>query len=759
MFLGPPPLLQAAASAIAPAAAIRLDDEMRIVAAEGAAFIRQGLVAEDWIGRSLAEILPEESGEEVLDRYRAALAGERQSFDYWSRDGRYGYWVQIAPRDEEDGVGGVVAVMQDITERLLAMGELERSQSRLQEAERLAGVGSWELHPGSDLLTYSPGFGRLLGLGPGQPLTLAELLEMVLPEDRATLSEAVDECRLQGSATCQYRVRSRDGQVRTILAQGEAVATARDLPPLLHGAILDVTDARKAEQERLAGLSLFRDGFDHAPIGMVLTDPADGRYLRVNDAMCSLLGRTREDLLSLNFAAITHPADLAADESGRLAMVEGAGATHQAEKRFVRGDGSTVWVAIHVTPVRRGDGTIEAFYTQVVDISERKAREARMRSDIADATWLARIRAALDEDRFVLYQQPVVELSSGRTVQNELLLRMVAEDGTVHAPGEFLSVAERYGLISEIDRWVIREAVRISAAGLPAEFNISAKSIDDADVLRELEEAIANVDIDPSQLVVEVTETAVVGHLDAARRFAERVAELGCGLALDDFGTGQANLSYLKHLPADHLKIDIEFIRDLVHSETDRRLVEGMVSFARAFDQVTVAEGVEDEETLMVLRQLGVDRAQGYLFGHPVRCPESECRPYAAEGAGRADALSIVKAAFEAFARRDQEAFLEICVPDVLVRPGGTAALAGRPAGYRGHAGVGEYFEDLKTVWRELTLRPQTFRPAEESILVFGEVEGESAEGRRTTDAIWVWRVRDDQIASVEAFPVPRRSA
>ncbi len=262
MFLSPPRLLQAAASVIAPAAAFSIDDEMRVVAAEGAAFARQGLVAEDWIGRTLGEVLPAASREEVLDRYRAALAGERQSFDYWSEDGRHGYWVQIAPRAEEDGTGGVVAVMQDITERLIAMGELERSQSRLQEAERLAGVGSWELHPGSDLLTYSPGFGRLLGLTPGQPLTLAELLKMVLPDDRATLTEAVEECRIQGSATCEYRLRSRDGQVRTILAQGEAVATAGDRPPLLHGAILDVTDARSAEEERLAGLSLFRDGFD-----------------------------------------------------------------------------------------------------------------------------------------------------------------------------------------------------------------------------------------------------------------------------------------------------------------------------------------------------------------------------------------------------------------------------------------------------------------------------------------------------------------
>ena len=439
MFLSPPELLQTAASVLAPAAAISVDDEMRIVGAEGAAFARQGLAAEDWIGRTLGEVLPAASRKEVLDRYRAALAGERQSFDYWSEDGRHGYWVQIAPRASEDGAGGVVAVMQDITERLLAMGELERSQSRLQEAERLAGVGSWELHPGSDLLTYSPGFGRLLGLRPGEPLTLAELLEMVLPDDRPTLTEAVDECRIRGSATCEYRLRSRDGHVRTILAQGEALATATDLPPLLHGAILDVTEARSAEQKRLAGLSLFRDGFDLAPIGMVLTDPADGRYLRVNDAMCRLLGRPREELLTLTFADITHPDDLAVDEcraSGRWSR--GPRPTTRPKSASSVPDGRPSGSPSTSRRCVARTASIEAFFTQVVDISERKEREARMQQDITDATWLARIRAALDEDRFVLYRQPIVDLVTGETVQNELLLRMVAEDGTVLAPGEFL---------------------------------------------------------------------------------------------------------------------------------------------------------------------------------------------------------------------------------------------------------------------------------------------------------------------------------
>jgi EAL domain-containing protein (putative c-di-GMP-specific phosphodiesterase class I) len=178
-------------------------------------------------------------------------------------------------------------------------------------------------------------------------------------------------------------------------------------------------------------------------------------------------------------------------------------------------------------------------------------------------------------------------------------------------------VAERYGLISEIDRWVIRRAAAIAATGRPIEFNLSAKSIGDPDVLRELESAIAASGADPSLLIVELTETAVADRVDASRIFAERVRALGCQLALDDFGTGFGRLSDLKNIPAQHLKIDIEFVRDLIRSDADERVVRGIVGLAGEFDQTTTAEGVEDHATLQRLRELGVHRAQGYLLGRP----------------------------------------------------------------------------------------------------------------------------------------------
>ncbi len=406
-------------------------------------------------------------------------------------------------------------------------------------------------------------------------------------------------------------------------------------------------------------------------------------------------------------------------------------------------------------PVRREDGSVEAFHSQLVDITDRKERESRLEHDVGEALWLGRIRDALDEDRFVLHAQPIVDLMTGQTVQHELLLRMRDEDGNISAPGEFLPAAERYGLIAEIDCWVIRQAVQIAAQGVPTEFNLSGRSIGDPDILRELATAIEETGVDPSLLVVEVTETAFVGQTEAGRAFAEHVRELGCRLALDDFGTGFSSLSYLQHLPADHLKIDIDFVRELTPSETDARVVRGIVALAREVNQTTIAEGVEDEETLIMLRELGVDLAQGYLLGRPAPLadvPTASAPDPRATSAAAEDSIAIVVAAFDAFARRDVPAMLEHCHSDFVLRSFATAQRAERTAPYRGHEGVYAYLRDIAAIWDELTLTPLTFRHAQESVIGFGRVEGRRPGERVLGSIMWVVRLQGDLVSSLEVF-------
>jgi EAL domain-containing protein (putative c-di-GMP-specific phosphodiesterase class I) len=194
---------------------------------------------------------------------------------------------------------------------------------------------------------------------------------------------------------------------------------------------------------------------------------------------------------------------------------------------------------------------------------------------------------------------------------------MVTEEGVVVSPADFLPVAERWGLMTEIDRWVIRQATALAARGVGAQFNLSGLSIGDPDVLSEIETSFGRSDVDTSLLVVEVTETAIMDRPESSRSFMDRVTALGCGVALDDFGTGFSGLGYLKHLPAQQLKIDIEYVQDATGSAQGERMIRGIVGLATEFGLTTTAEGVEDEETVVLLRALGVDRAQGYLFGRP----------------------------------------------------------------------------------------------------------------------------------------------
>jgi EAL domain-containing protein (putative c-di-GMP-specific phosphodiesterase class I) len=217
----------------------------------------------------------------------------------------------------------------------------------------------------------------------------------------------------------------------------------------------------------------------------------------------------------------------------------------------------------------------------------------------------------------VLHAQPIVDLRTLETVQHELLLRMLDPEEGLIPPGRFLPVAEAFGLSTEIDRWVLHQAIGLAAGGHAVELNLSAHSLDDASLPHRVERLLEASGADPALLVFEVTETALVANQTAARHFADRIHELGCKLALDDFGTGYGGFTYLKHLPVDFLKIDREFIRDLGDSTASRHVVEAVVRLARGFGIETVAEGVEDGHTLRLLQELEVDHAQGFHLGRP----------------------------------------------------------------------------------------------------------------------------------------------
>lgn len=238
-------------------------------------------------------------------------------------------------------------------------------------------------------------------------------------------------------------------------------------------------------------------------------------------------------------------------------------------------------------------------------------------------SWREKISKALSEDRFEPWFQPILDLNTGSVHHYEVLARMRDEDDKVILPGAFIDIAERFGLIGEIDRAITEKAIRFQAKTmregkkLTFGMNLSGKNLGDESLLEFLEKKIAEAGADPSALLFEITETAAIGDLGRARKFIKALKALGCSFALDDFGVGFTSFSYLKEMNVDYIKIDGSFIKKLLESADDQVFVRTMSDMARGLGIKSIAEFVEIPETLRVLKMFGVDYAQGYLIGKP----------------------------------------------------------------------------------------------------------------------------------------------
>ena len=239
-------------------------------------------------------------------------------------------------------------------------------------------------------------------------------------------------------------------------------------------------------------------------------------------------------------------------------------------------------------------------------------------------TWTDRVKRALAQDGFELHCQPIVDLRTSAIAQWELLLRLPADNGELILPAQFLYTAERSGAILGIDQWVLREAIRLIAAHrdhgreLAVTVNISGRSVADPALPGFIETQLQDTEIDPASLVLEVTETAMIANMNHAVTFAAKLNELGCQLSLDDFGAGFGSFSYLKYIPFDFVKIDGEFIRQLPSSPTDQLILDSIVQMSRGLGKRTIAEFAGDQATVEILRDRGVDFAQGFHVGPPL---------------------------------------------------------------------------------------------------------------------------------------------
>ena len=251
-----------------------------------------------------------------------------------------------------------------------------------------------------------------------------------------------------------------------------------------------------------------------------------------------------------------------------------------------------------------------------------RAESDRAQAMVTRMAWNERIDRALAGGLLRLHFQGVYHAQERRLAHLEALVRMVDEDNPEQliAPGQFIGHAEKSGKILDIDRWVLRESIRLLAAHprLPAlALNISGRSLDDPDLPGFITEQLAAQGVAPERLLVELTETAAISDLGDAQRFIDALQRAGCTLCLDDFGTGFASFAYLKHLQARVLKIDGLFVRNLPREHDNQVFVRSIIEVAHGMGKLAVAEFVEDEQTLQLLQGMGVDMVQGYHLDKP----------------------------------------------------------------------------------------------------------------------------------------------
>jgi PAS domain S-box-containing protein len=385
-------------------------------------------------------------------------------------------------------------------------------------------------------------------------------------------------------------------------------------PPLYAGQVRDISDRAEHERQRELLSAIVQSSTD----AIISTTP-EGIVTSWNQGAERAYGLSAAEACGKPLGDLVVPPYLAGDERGIITEVLAGENVDLHETERVRADGGVLHVAVSAAPIKDRAGGIAGISLIERDITERKRRELEMLHDVEEHNWLQRIRKALDEDLFCLYSQPIIDLRTGEEAREEILIRMQGErgDGDVVLPGEFLPVAEKFDLVGDIDRWVMRNVMPFLSAGRNICVNLSGRSIDDPAITKSIEGMLRAYEADPARLTIEITETAAVRDLQAARVFADRLERLGCALALDDFGTGYGSFTYLKHLPVQYMKIDIQFIRDLVHGRSDQRVVRSMIGVAKSFGVKTIAEGIEKDETLELVKEFGINYAQGFHIGRP----------------------------------------------------------------------------------------------------------------------------------------------
>jgi diguanylate cyclase (GGDEF)-like protein/PAS domain S-box-containing protein len=574
----------------------------------------------------------------------------------------------LAPLRRGDGaVSGVQGILHDITELESAQRALRDSETRFHDIVETAHDLVWSTNSGGRWTYLNPASRRIYGLEPDDMLGRA-LEEFAHPDhrehDRQAFQQALAGREIVQHETVHLRA---DGQARHLSFNIKprldrewnivgAMGTARDITEqkfyqqqLQHLAEHDALTGLYNRQhfERELDRAVARAAAGEAVYGLLYVDLDNFKYVNdtlghaAGDALLVELGQRLQERLRQGDVL----ARFGSDEFTLLLRDMSKPKLQQVIQSFHRlFRGYTFFQQERAFDIRvsigavlmdaRSPGASEVLAQADLACATAKARgrnqahvydtsDTAKADMVSDVNWSRQINEALARDRFALLFQPIVRISDGAVDHYEVLLRLRGPDDSLIVPGAFLPAAERFGLVHAIDRWVVEHAIAQLAerhrAGQRHSFsiNLSGRAFEDPELLPAIGRALEASELDPSALTFEITETAAISHMAVAKGFIEHLKALNCRFALDDFGSGFSSYGYLKFLPADYLKIDGGFVQNLARDPVDQAIVQSMNQVAHALGKQTIAEFVEDEKSLQLLKSYGVDYAQGYYLGRP----------------------------------------------------------------------------------------------------------------------------------------------
>jgi diguanylate cyclase (GGDEF)-like protein/PAS domain S-box-containing protein len=560
----------------------------------------------------------------------------------------------------------ICAVVQEITHEKKAQEQMEEQRRRFAASFEHSPIGIGIVHQDGHWIEVNQALCETFGYPEETLVREKTFQELAEPEDMKAASRFIRMIlnREIAAHTMELRFHRRDGELIWGLLSITVVREPKTDEPLYFIAMIqDVTIRKQQEKElehsathdrltNLANRAKLEDRLktvvalaSRGHRGSLLLMDLDN-FKVVNDTLGHQAGDDVLKELGSRLRDELRPSDLLArfggDEFSVLLEDTGLEEAREVAERLrqavdnhrfhVRGQAFDLGISIGIAPI---DGTLRddevlslsdsALYAAKnrgknrIVIFETKEEEA---SKLAEASqWASRIKDALRLGKFVLFFQPVVHLESNEAEHFEVLIRMIDDDGKVVPPGAFMSSAERFGLMTHIDRWVVDEVLRHVRLHRNMRFfvNLSGQSLGDPAILDWVEARVREEQVPHGQIVFELTETVAITDLSRAKTWMIRLKEQGCGFALDDFGIGFSSFSYLQALPADYVKIDGSFVRSLETDLANRAIVQSMSAVAHALGKEVIAEWVEKESVAEILHGLGIEFGQGYLWGGPLR--------------------------------------------------------------------------------------------------------------------------------------------